>query len=48
MTLAQVRLYSEAAMRRYRRQLKDQAIATRAAQYDKANWTKYLKTLDDH
>ena len=46
MTLAQVRLYTEAANRRYRRHLRDQAVTARAAQYDKSNFQKYLKSLD--
>lgn len=47
MTLAQVRLFTAAATRRYRRQLRDQAVTARAAQYDKSNFQKYLKTLDE-
>ena len=47
MTLAQVRLFTEAAGRRYRRRLRDQAVTGRAAQYDKANFQKYLKSFDD-
>ncbi len=47
MTFAQIRRFSRAAERDYRRRLRDQAINLRAAQYDKGNWKKYLKTFDE-
>ena len=47
MTLAQLRLFTEAANRRYRRQLRDHAVNGRAAQYDKDSFKKFLKSFDD-
>jgi len=47
MTFAQLRLYTRAAARLYREQLRDQAINARAAQYDKDSWKKYLKAFDE-
>lgn len=47
MTFDQLRLFTEAAGRQYRRRLRDTAIATRAAGYDKDSWSKFLKTFDD-
>ena len=46
MTLAQVRLFTAAAERQYRRRLRDLAVVARAAQYDKSTFEKFLKTLD--
>lgn len=47
MTFAQLRLYTAAASRLYRRQLRDQAVNARAAQYDKDSWTRYLKAFHE-
>jgi len=47
MTFAQLRLYTAAASRLYRQQLRDQAVSARAAQYDKDSWKSYLKTFDE-
>lgn len=47
MTVAQLRIYSEAAMRRYRRKLKDRAVTLRAAKYDKSAFKAYLRKLDE-
>ncbi|WP_162405580.1 hypothetical protein [Pseudoxanthomonas jiangsuensis] len=46
MTFAQVRLFTAAAERQHRRRLRDLATVMRAAQYDKSNFEKFLKTLD--
>jgi hypothetical protein len=46
-TLAQVRLFSEAASRSYRRSLRDQVAGFRAAsQYKSPEFKAYLKKLD--
>lgn len=47
MTLDQVRLFTAAAERQYRRRLRDLAVVSRAAQYDKDNFAKFLKSLDE-
>ena len=47
MTLAQVRMFAAASDRRCRRQLRDQALNIRAAQYDKNTFEWYLKNFDE-
>lgn len=48
MTFGQMRLYAQAAERRRRRDLRDQVVNLRAAQYDTPNFKKYVKGLDEH
>lgn len=47
MTLDQVRLFTAAAERQHRRRLRDLATVFRAAQYDKDNFAKFMKKLDE-
>lgn len=47
MTLDQVRLFTAAAERQHRRRLRDLATVFRAAQYDKDNFDKFMKKLDE-
>lgn len=47
MTLDQVRLFTAAAERQYRHRLRDLAAVFRAAQYDKDNFAKFMKKLDE-
>lgn len=47
MTLDQVRLFSRAAERQYRRRVRDMAVAMRAAQYDKDSFASFLKEFDE-
>lgn len=50
MTLYQVRAFSRAALRRWRddarAQLRAQALAARAAQYDRPGFQKFLRSLE--
>lgn len=45
--MQQLRAFTEAAERARRRDLLDGVINLRAAQYDKSNYGKYVKTLTD-
>lgn len=45
-TLAQFEALSLAASRQRRQRMRDDAVNLRAAQYDKADFMKYLKQLD--
>jgi len=47
MTLAQARIFSEAADRERRRKNRDMLFMLRGAQYDKAEFEKLLKALGD-
>jgi hypothetical protein len=45
-TLAQLRAFTAAAEKSRRRELRDQVVNLRAAQYEKNDFAKYLKGLD--
>lgn len=46
-TLAQVRAFSEAAQRAYRRRLADQLVNLRAAQFETNDYKRFLTKLQD-
>jgi len=45
-TFAQLRAFTHAAERARRRALRDDSVSTRAAQYDKRDWTAWLLHLE--